>query len=265
MWGIWVDDQRVSASEAGSYEATQPSVSIGSATWRSARNVLDTTTGALRRTLLDTADVERHPVHDVVAPRLVQEGGSGRERRLRAAHRLQGLVLDVDHGGAVLGHVAIAGDDDGHRLADVAHLAARERRPVARLVERRCRGVVLHAQGRQQLGEIVTRDHRVHAREGARPRGVDASQHGMRLGAGDERGDQLAGELDVVQVAPASRQQARILDRPHRRSDGARSRRCVAVGHELASSSTMRSTWRSKAPTPISASPMICSVIAPDT
>ena len=58
-----------------------------------------------------------------------------------------------------------------------------------------------------------------------------------------------------------------VLHRPHRGTNGARRGRRRLRAHSLresASSSTMRRTCRSKAPTPISASPMICSRIAPD-
>ena len=61
--------------------------------------------------------VRRAPVHD---------RGPRRERRAAVGDRGQRIVFDLDQRGAVLGDVAVVGDHDRHRLADVHHFVDRE-------------------------------------------------------------------------------------------------------------------------------------------
>ena len=119
------------------------------------RRVRDRGRGVAVVLLQPRADVAGHVVVDQV------RGGAG---VVDADHRRQELVGDPDPPHRVLGDVAVVGDDEGDRLADVVHLVPREGVLRAAVGERGVRD-----EQRQRLGhrpgEVVVGPHRVHALE----------------------------------------------------------------------------------------------------
>ena len=61
------------------------------------------------------------PVHVAVAERAIGDARAGLGGRRGIEHRFEWLVLDFDQLESVLGEVPVTCDDDGDRLADVAH------------------------------------------------------------------------------------------------------------------------------------------------
>ena len=85
--------------------------------------------------LLDRSEQILAMLGDIVGPALwMQHRIAARIDRLhRVRDRRQLLVFDFDQSDSVLGDVAAVGDDQHHRLADMAHLAERD----AALLDRR--------------------------------------------------------------------------------------------------------------------------------
>ena len=124
------------------------------------------------------------------------------------------------------------GEDDRDGLADIAHLAGRERRLLERieLVER----LQPQRHCRHLVAEIGGRQHRIDAGQVEGGLRIDAAQNAMRDGAAQDHGMQLILLRDVVDVDAAPAQQPQILDaldgtadirirRVHRRIHAARS------------------------------------------
>ena len=149
---------------------------------------------------------------DVVRRVLVGERRAGPGRRLEIRRDGQRIERRRDQRRGVLGDIAVLGDDDGDRLADMADLAVREDRPVAGLAVVLARHAHGKRGGREKRCEIRHREHAVHAGQRPRGGGVDGADAGVRQGAPDEGGVQHAGKADVVGEAAAAREQRRILD-----------------------------------------------------
>ena len=119
---------------------------------------------------------------------VVNVRGVGAHRVFDIDDRLQGLVVDVDALGGVLGNIAVASDDQGHRLADEAHLVGRHsghrRRPDHRLphVQQDRWKLAKGRQVDQRRTEVVRRVDRFHALDGQRFAGVDGFDAGMGEG-----------------------------------------------------------------------------------
>ena len=159
------------------------------------------------------------PVDDYVAQEvLVEARRAGRDRRLRV--RLGGERLVVDHHllRRVLGEVAVVGEHRRHRLAGVADPGSGEHRQLRCLVARHAGGGPKGAEGPLDVGGG---HHRGDAGRAGRLRGVDAGDAGVALVAPAEREVQRAGAPEVVHVAPAPGEEARILDPLHARADEA--------------------------------------------
>ena len=75
-------------------------------------------------------------------------GAPGAPRSLRIGGASQRLEIDVDQLERVLGEIAALGDHADDRLADMAHLVARQRQD-------RRRVIALHARGREQRLDVV--------------------------------------------------------------------------------------------------------------
>ena len=73
--------------------------------------------------------VDRPLLEQIVAEVFVHEGGAAGARGRCIDHRVERPVVDGDGGGEVLGFGAGRRDAGGDRLADIAHLVGRERRP----------------------------------------------------------------------------------------------------------------------------------------
>ena len=130
-------------------------------------------------------------------------------RLVKSAIAGQRLVVDVDQFDRVLGEVAALGDDQRNRVADELGLALGQRRP------RSVRDVLARdgVPGLLDVGvEVGGGEHRVHAGQRQRRRGVDAVDPGARERAAHEAGVQHARPGDVVDEAAAAGQQPGVLD-----------------------------------------------------
>ncbi len=118
----------------------------------------------------------------------------------RVDDRVQGLVVDLDQLGPVLGQRARLGHDRGHRLADVAHLLLGQHRVLLvghlHAVERHP-GIAPHA-----AGQVGGGDHGEHAR-GPIDHG-DRADARVGVRAAHEGHMRHPLELDVVDVARAT-------------------------------------------------------------
>ena len=86
-------------------------------------------------------------------------------------HRRQFVELDNHMIGGVLGRVGIVGEHHRHRLADIAHAAARQQRLAVR---HEFLDPVVAEVDRRHVGEVLAGPDRDHARRGERIGGVDA-------------------------------------------------------------------------------------------
>ena len=149
------------------------------------------------------------PVHQHVgAGFFMQERHSGTHGLLRVNDGGQRFVVDNEELERVLGEVAVFGDDTHDRLADIAHLAARQRQD-------RCGVIMGHARGRDQrldrAGQILGGENSDDARGGARSGSVDRANARMRLVAPAEGDVQRAHHLPIIGEGAVARQEARIL------------------------------------------------------
>jgi hypothetical protein len=176
-------------------------------------------------------------VHDMgglgerrVAVAISDPVGDDPVRRQFAAHRWRALdpaidrgrqhvVIDRDKSCGILGDIAVAGDDDGDRLADERHLTVGERERPA-LVEF-CAGIrnTHHAPLPQHRGKIVERQHGDDPGHGAGRAGVDAADQRVRMRAAHESRVQRAGSGNVIDETAAAGQQRKILKPRDARSD----------------------------------------------
>ena len=138
----------------------------------------------------------------------MQERRSGTHGLFRVNDGGQRFVVDSEEFERVLGEVAVFGDDAHDRLADIAHLATRERQD-------RCGVIMGHARGRDQrldrAGQILGGENRDDARGRARRGSVDRANARMRLVAPAEGDVQRAHHLPVIGEGAVAGQQARVL------------------------------------------------------
>ena len=146
-------------------------------------------------------------VGQVPAALLVQHGGAVLERLAGVDDDVERLVLDDDELCGVARELARLGDDRRDRLADVAHLADRER-------------VVLHLPARvggdleERVGEdrdLVAGQRPVHTGERERRADVDRLDPGVRVGRAHEVEVAHPVALDVVEEEALALRQASIL------------------------------------------------------
>ena len=129
----------------------------------------------------------------------------------------QGLVVDLDQLGRVLGDVAVSGDHDRHGVADEADLVHGQRRHLGRpdAGDGRC-----HAQHRRVLGEVGAGQHGHHAGQCSRRRGVDRADAGVGVRAPDEADGERVLDRQVVEIAALAQEEAAILLARHRPAEG---------------------------------------------
>ena len=101
----------------------------------------------------------------------MDERRARRQRLLRGQHRRQLLVLDLDQLDRLARGLEIDRGDSRDRLADIAHLAAGQRR------------LVLDERAQMMLAEIGAGDDRLDAGQRQRRRDVVGEDAGMRIGA----------------------------------------------------------------------------------
>ena len=158
----------------------------------------------------------------VVRAIVVELRRAGLERLARRHHRGARRVVDLDALGGVAGKLQRVGDHDRDRIADMQHAVDRDRRPVRQV--HRAAVALLVGRHRRHRAEavgvvVLAGQHRMHARHLQRGARVDALDVGMGVRRAHDRGVELIGKLEVVVVAPASHQQARVLAPPHRLTD----------------------------------------------
>ena len=124
---------------------------------------------------------------------------AGCQRSFDAGHHRQRVVVDFDQRQRLFGDLVADGGNHGHALAPIAHLViedvlvARERG-----IARRRGAVVQHAR------YVVVGQHRLDAGQGARLRGIDAADGGVRDGGAQGAREQHAGQAQVARIARAA-------------------------------------------------------------
>ncbi len=147
--------------------------------------------------------------HEDIARRLLVHGRRGLAHgRLDIDRGGQRLVVDIDEHGAVLGRVAVEGDDGRERLADVTRARPREHRLRRRHVAGR-RGSRDEAMPLKRLvGARCDMDDAGGCRCAFR---VDSAKAGVRMDAAHEGDVQHARQLEVADVASTPGDQPRVL------------------------------------------------------
>ena len=156
-----------------------------------------------------------HQIVRAIEPRL---GGIAREAGARIEHGRQRLEIERDQAGRVLGHAAAFGHHHRDRLAHIGELPLGQHRRVhgkADGGERQCQRDAVAGEQRAQLR---VGQHRPHARQCARPAGIDAAQQRMRERAAHEARMQQARQLEIIHEPPRAAQQSPILQPQHRRA-----------------------------------------------
>ena len=156
---------------------------------------------------------------DIGARLRIEEGSAGLERALRVPHGGERLVVDLDGLGRIRGGLGALGRHHRHRLAHVAQPPLGEHRVALQAHEvehlRRDRRVD-HTDLRVDVG---AGQHGHDAREGAGGPGVDAREHGVRVGTPDEGEGQRALEAHVVDIGIAAGDELRVLEPLERTAD----------------------------------------------
>ena len=132
--------------------------------------------------------------------------------RARIHHRVERLVVDRDGGGEVLGFGAGRRDAGGDRLADIAHLVGRERRPGRRAGARRLR----HDPDRLDARQIGGGEYPAPCAPGGTA--IERMSR-MRVRAAQEHDLLGTAQRDVGDKLAAAAQVAIVLLAQHRRAD----------------------------------------------
>ena len=143
----------------------------------------------------------------------MDEGRVVGERRLEVGHDGKRLVLDLDQRRGLLGDLGGRRGDPCHDVAFEPHRVPGEE------------PAVLDHAAVEHVGHVLVGDDREHAREGARPRHVDARDPRVRVVGVAELGHELACEHEIGRVpagaghlllAVRADERPRFLDRRHR-------------------------------------------------
>ena len=153
----------------------------------------------------DAGTCQKWPDRPVVRKVCVQHRRPPGQRSLGVDHDRQRLVVDGDGVGRVARHVAVAGHDDGDRIADEADHVGGDR-AMLRGGKRRP-----HRHGVEELRDLRAGEDRLDAVERLRGSGVDGQDAAVRNVAARECQVLQAGDLDVVDVGAAALDQTRIL------------------------------------------------------
>ena len=173
-------------------------------------DVLGLGKGGVGRVLVAHHQRER----DVVRRLVPQHRRAGLHRVLDADHRRQRLVVDLDKLGGAARLIERFGDDKGDALADSANLLAFEDRP-QRAKAFRPAHVLRHR--RRQRTQSVSRhigagEHGEHAVGGLGLCGIDPLDPRMGVRRHDDDAVALMRQVEVVDIAAAAGDKARILD-----------------------------------------------------
>ena len=127
---------------------------------------------------------------------VVQHGRRGLHRLVDIGHMRQHLVVDLDELQRLPGRAGIDRGDRGHRMAVIERLLARHA-----VVEDVVHGGIAIG----EIGQVGRGDHRLHAGQLLRLRGVDLPDRRVGVRASENAPDQLAGHVEVRAVAGAAR------------------------------------------------------------
>ena len=159
---------------------------------------------------------------DIVGRLRPDRGGAGGQGIRGGGDRGKRLVTDLDQLGRVARPVMGPGDDESDIVADQPHPVLAERQ-VRRGEHRRAVGLVArHRAGnaaeprRLDIGMGIDREH---AGGGLGGGGVDRADPGMGVRRAQHVAIGLAGPVEVVAVAPAAAQQARVFPTRHALAD----------------------------------------------
>ena len=148
----------------------------------------------------------------------------------------QGVVVDGDALGGILGLRQRLADDDGDVVADVAHLALCEGRVCAGLHGRAVLGVD-HPAANEPAdlvgGDVGACIDRQAARRFHRGGGIDALDVGVGVRRAHEHGVGLAGAIDVVGVLALAGDEALVFLATHWRADAGCAHGCPPAGVPL--------------------------------
>ncbi len=169
---------------------------------------LDHVRGAFHR-FGDSGGITALDAERGIARRLIpDERRAGNERRSAIDDGGQRFVVDLDQLGCLARDLLAVGHDEGHRIADMAHTASRERR-AGRHDQRRdgC-----HAGHRAEAREISRNINAMNAGKGASLRNVGPLDEGVSMRRAQDMAPQAIGTLDIGEVTAASGEEADILD-----------------------------------------------------
>ncbi len=143
----------------------------------------------------------------------VDDRSVGRQRSFRRQDRRQLLVFDVDETSGQLSGGLGLGGDGGDRLADIAHLAFRDR-------------VLVLDEGTHAVvaAEVVAGQHRLHARHRERLADIVGFDARMCVRAAEDRAVQHARAVEIGDVLRAPLHLLAHFGARKRRSDGFRNR-----------------------------------------
>ena len=161
--------------------------------------------------------------HQIAGDMVKQLRRAGGDRILRVGDDRQRLIFHLDRFGGVARGAQRLGDDERHRLADIADLAQSEqgtRRVVARraiaIGERRLTGDIAKPIG----GHVLAGRDEQHVRHAPCRRRVDALDARMRRRRAQHKGGGRPRQRHVVGVAPLPGDQTQIFMAPHRLPNG---------------------------------------------
>jgi hypothetical protein len=133
--------------------------------------------------------------------------------------RREYLVTDVDQLGGVLGLRQSFRDDEGDRLAYIAHpplgeteMGAPEHRRAVRPLALKRHPHPAHIRG----GEVIAGVDRQHPGRGLRRGHIDPTDRRMRMRRAQHIGMGLAGQIEIVLEAAVAAEQPLVLEAPHR-------------------------------------------------
>ena len=158
---------------------------------------------------------------DIVRRLVPDHRRAGLHRVLDVDHRRQRLVLDLDQFGGVARLLHRFGDHEGDALADRAHLVGGEDRPQR---AKALRAAHVFGHRRRQAAELVGDDigageHGKHAVGGFGLGGIDALDARVGMRRHHHHAVALMRQVDVVDIAAAAGDEARVLDPGHGLTD----------------------------------------------
>jgi hypothetical protein len=163
---------------------------------------LDDVRGALHRPRHDLGVALAQVESEIAGRHVPDRGRAGGERRRTVDDGRQRLVLDLDQLGRLVRDLRAVGDDEGHRIADMAHTAQGQRR--ARRHDQRLHRC--HAgQRTKSVGREIGRG--INAAHPGKRRGrqnVDPPDQRMSMRRAQHVAMQAGRDVDVVDVAAAA-------------------------------------------------------------